>query len=87
MSSESRCYVKASYTVAMILAKSKPFPDDEMVKECLKRDVEILCPEMKKDISNLFLSLSPQTITMRIDDIRKHVEDNLKSQASEFILQ
>jgi hypothetical protein len=49
--SESTCYVKASYAVAMILAKkSKTYSDGEMVKECLVSVVEILCPE-KKDFS------------------------------------
>ena len=31
------------------------------------------------------ISLSRQTITRRVDDIGKHIEDNLKSRASEFI--
>jgi hypothetical protein len=81
---ESTCYVKASYAVAMILAKkSKPYSDGEMVKECLESVVEILCPEKKKDFSKI--SLSRQTITRRVDDIGKHIEDNLKKRACEFI--
>ena len=81
---ESTCYVKASYTVAMILARnSKPYSDGEIVKECMESVVEILCPEKKKDFSKI--SLSRQTITRRVDDIGKHIEDNLKSRASEFI--
>jgi hypothetical protein len=54
-----------------------------MVKECLESTVEILCPEKKKDFSKI--SLSHQTITRHVDDIGKHVEDHLKSRASEFI--
>ncbi|XP_023228312.1 general transcription factor II-I repeat domain-containing protein 2-like [Centruroides sculpturatus] len=82
--SEATWYVKASYAVAMILAKkSKPYSDGGMVKECLESVAEILCPEKKKDFSKI--SLSRQTITRRVDDIGKHIEDNLKSGASEFI--
>lgn len=45
--------------------------------------VEILCPEKKTDFSKI--SLSRQTITRRVDDIGKHIEDNLKNRASKFI--
>lgn len=81
---ESACYVKASYAVAMILAKkSKPYCDGEIVKECLESVVEILCPEKKTDFSKI--SLSRQTITRRVDDIGKHIEENLKNRVSKFI--
>uniref|UniRef100_A0A6P7HAL3 General transcription factor II-I repeat domain-containing protein 2A-like n=1 Tax=Diabrotica virgifera virgifera TaxID=50390 RepID=A0A6P7HAL3_DIAVI len=81
---ESTCYVKASYAIAAILAKkSKPFSDGEIVKECLESVAEMLCPEKKKEFSKI--SLSRQTITRRVDDIGKHVEDKLKNRASEFI--
>ncbi|KAL3854537.1 hypothetical protein ACJMK2_013802 [Sinanodonta woodiana] len=64
---DSTCYVKASYAVAMILAKTlKPYSDGEIVKECLEHVVEILCPEKKKDFSQI--SLSCQTITRHITD-------------------
>ncbi|VEN48298.1 unnamed protein product [Callosobruchus maculatus] len=82
--SESTCYVKASYAVAAILAKKmKPYSDGEIVEECLETVAEILYPEKKKDFSNI--SLSRQTIARRVDDIGKHIEDNLKNRASEFI--
>ncbi|XP_075217880.1 general transcription factor II-I repeat domain-containing protein 2-like [Lycorma delicatula] len=54
-----------------------------MIKECLESVVEILCPDKKMDFSKLILSR--QTITSRVDDIEKHVEDNLKSRAFELI--
>lgn len=83
-STESRCYVKASYAVAMILAKkSKPYSDGGIVKECLESVAEILIPEKKKDFSKI--SLSRQTITRRVDDIGNYIEDDLRSRASDFV--
>ncbi|XP_063989608.1 general transcription factor II-I repeat domain-containing protein 2-like [Diachasmimorpha longicaudata] len=82
--SESTCYVKASYAVAAILGKkSKAFSEGEIVKECLESVAAIICPEKKKDFSKS--SLSRETITRRVDDMGKHIEDKLKNRASEFI--
>lgn len=81
---ESIHHVKASYAVALILAKkSKPYSDGEVVKECLENIVEIMFPEKKKEFSKI--SLSRQTVTRRVEDIGKQIEGNLRNRASEFV--
>lgn len=48
-SNENESLTKASYKVAYVLAKSgKPFTDGEVVKECLLKVAEELCPEKSK---------------------------------------
>lgn len=82
-SESTTCYVKASYAVAMILAKNRSHIQTVIWLRNVWRASLKLCPEMKKDFSTI--NLFRQTITRRVDDIGKHIEDNLKSRSSEFI--
>ena len=67
---ESLIVTKASYVVSSLIAKkSKPFIDNELIKECLESVADVLCPDKKTDFSKI--SLSHQTISRRIDDIGK----------------
>jgi len=81
--SESLTVTKASYVVSSLIAKkSKPFIDGEFIKECLESVADIMCPDKKKDFSKI--SLSHQTISRRIDDIGKSIENKLEEKVRSF---
>jgi hypothetical protein len=53
--------VHASFAISQIIAKkSKPFTDNEYVKECLMKAAEILCPEKKHFFKTISLSANIQ---------------------------
>ena len=59
--------VKASYVIAYLIAKkSKPFTDEEFIKQCIESMADIICPEKKGDISEI--SLSHQTIDRQTEE-------------------
>lgn len=75
--------VKASYSVAMVIAKKmKPFSDGELVKECLEAVIKDVLPEKSRLFSNI--SLSRQTICRRIDDISSEIVATLQEKIKEF---
>jgi hypothetical protein len=81
--SESHSVTKASYVVSSLIAKkSKPFIDGEFIKECLESVVDIMCPDKKTDFSKI--SLSHQTVSRRIDDIGKSIENKLEEKVRSF---
>lgn len=81
--SESLVVTKASYVVSSLIAKkSKPFIDGEFIKECLESVADIMCPDKKTDFSKI--SLSHQTISRRIDDIGKSIENKLEEKVRSF---
>lgn len=56
---------KASYELAILTAKHcKPFTDGEIIKDCVMKMVENICPEKKEEFANVCLALN--TVTQRI---------------------
>lgn len=83
VTSESLTITKASYVVSSLIAKkSKPFIDGEFIKECLESVADVMCPDKKTDFSKI--SLSHQTISRRIDDIGKSIENKLEEKVRSF---
>lgn len=75
--------VKASYSVALIIAKKmKPFSDGEFVKECLAAVMNDVLPDKQQIISRI--SLSRQTICRRIDDISAEIVVSLQDRIRQF---
>jgi len=75
--------VKASYSVALLIAKKmKPFSDGEFVKECLAAVIEDVMPDKGKIISSI--SLSRQTISRRINDISAEIMVHLRDRILQF---
>ena len=80
---QSSNIVKASYSVALLIAKKmKPFSDGELVKDCVQAIVKDILPDKSKLFSNL--SLSRQTITRRINDISEEIVMNLRNDIKNF---
>ena len=64
--------VKAGYSVSFLIAeKMKTFSDGKFVKECLEAVVKDILPDKSKLFSNL--SLSWQTVCLRINDISNEI--------------
>lgn len=80
---ENESVTMASYKVAYALAKKgKPFTDGELIKDCLMEVVAELCPEKM----NLFkqISLAPNTIARRIEDIGCNIVKQIAEKARNF---
>lgn len=75
--------VKASYSVAMLIAKKmKPFSDGELVKDCLEAVIKDVLPDKSKLFSSI--SLSRQTICRRIEDISAEIVITLQGKIKHF---
>ncbi|KAL4135442.1 hypothetical protein QTP88_007051 [Uroleucon formosanum] len=55
-----------------IARASKPFSDDEFIKECIVSAVEVICPEKKQAFLNI--NLSGNTIAQRIEEMASNVK-------------
>ena len=82
-SNENESLTKASYKVAYVLAKSgKPFTDGEVVKECLLKVAEELCPEKSKQFKNV--ALGANTIARHVADMGENIVAEIAINASKF---
>ncbi|XP_025420222.1 general transcription factor II-I repeat domain-containing protein 2-like, partial [Sipha flava] len=82
-SCQNESLVKASFQVARTLAiAGKPFTDGQIVKECILKTVEEICP----DKINLFtgISLSANTIARRTTDLGNDIIRQLKDISKSF---
>ncbi|XP_065673969.1 general transcription factor II-I repeat domain-containing protein 2B-like [Hydra vulgaris] len=69
--------VKASYNLAHLIAfHSRPFTEDQFIKNCLIETANILCPEKMKDSNKI--SFSRNTIAERVNDIAADLRSQLK---------
>ncbi|XP_052121419.1 general transcription factor II-I repeat domain-containing protein 2-like [Frankliniella occidentalis] len=74
----------ASFVLSdILLRKGKPFTDGLLVKECLLKAAEIMCPEMVSRFQAV--SLSPNTISERAKDISADLEGQLRHKCSKFV--
>ncbi|KAK3931734.1 General transcription factor II-I repeat domain-containing protein 2 [Frankliniella fusca] len=74
----------ASFVLSdILLRKGKPFTDGLLVKECLVKAAEIMCPEMVSKFQAI--SLSPNTISERATDISADLEGQLRHKCSKFV--
>ena len=75
---------KASILLAFKIAQaSKPFSDGEFIKQCMVVTAGFLCPDTKSKYEQI--SLSCRTVTRRIEQIDKHLANELKGKADSFV--
>ena len=78
MNKSSESAVKASYEISCLLAKhTKPFSEGSMVKECMIKAAENVCPEKVKVFQEISLSRNTvaQRITQIVDDLREQLQE------------
>ena len=76
--------VKASYLIARKLVQtSRPFSDGELVKICMMKAVEVVCPEYLFAFFNI--SLSRYTIADRADDLSRNMGSQIQDKIKSFI--
>ncbi|CAN7949242.1 unnamed protein product [Ixodes hexagonus] len=75
--------VRASFVISELIAKSsKPFTEGLFVKKCLLEVADATCPSMKKTFEKI--SLSPNTVAERINEISENIEKGLINRCHEF---
>ncbi|XP_067947629.1 EPM2A-interacting protein 1-like [Watersipora subatra] len=73
----------ASYDVAQLIARhGKPFSDGDLIKHCLGKVAEIMCPKKVQDFNNV--SMSRNTVAQRIEDLSANVKLQLSDKACAF---
>lgn len=73
----------ASYEVAQLIARhGKPFSDRDLIKHCLVKVAEIMCPEKMQDFNNV--SVSRNTVVRRIEDLSANIKLQLSDKACAF---
>lgn len=84
VSKQTEAAVKASYEVAVAIAKQgKPFTDGEFVKSCMMKVVGHICPEKQAQFSAV--SLSKQIVTRRVEEIADNLHEQLATASKNFI--
>ncbi|KAF0042457.1 hypothetical protein F2P81_005989 [Scophthalmus maximus] len=74
---------RTSFVIAHKIAQdSKPFSEEEFVKECMVESAALLCPEKKEAFENI--PLSRRTLTRRVEDIAENLEFQLQSEMGSF---
>ena len=66
----------------MIAKSSRPFAEGLLIKECLLRASDILCPNQKKLFEGI--SLSPNTVATRVTELAADFEKQLLATAKNF---
>lgn len=75
---------RASYEISYILGcRGKPFSDGELIKDCMVRAVELICPEARQKILNI--PLSRNTVAERIGDISDNLTSQIRDLATKFM--
>ncbi|KAJ8889111.1 hypothetical protein PR048_008605 [Dryococelus australis] len=81
---DSEASVRASYAIAELIAKNcKCYTDSEFVKQCLMKTSEIACPGKVKNFRHI--SLSRNTISKRVDDIARNLNEQLLVKSESFV--
>ncbi|XP_064469363.1 general transcription factor II-I repeat domain-containing protein 2-like [Ornithodoros turicata] len=75
--------VEASFALSQFIAKtSKPFTEGPFIKNCLIRAAEIVCPTAKDSFEKI--SLSANTVAMRVEDMSADLEMQLRDISKNF---
>lgn len=76
--------VKRSYVISEKIAwASKPFTDDEFIKDYLLSAAEIMCPEQKQAFANI--SLTGNTVAQWVKDTAENLQDKLRAKVKSFV--
>ena len=76
--------VRASYLIANELVwASKPYSDGELVKTCMLKAAEVVCPEKRPSFANI--SLSRNTVANRVADLSSNLNSQMKEKIKSFI--
>lgn len=76
--------VKASYLIASELVQaSKPFSDGELIKKCMLKAAEVVCPEKQAAFANI--SLSRNTIADRVEDLSRNLTAQMNDKIKSFV--
>lgn len=71
----------ASYEVAQLIARhGKPFSDGDLIKHCLVKVAEIMCPEKVQEFNNI--SMSRNTVIRRIKELPANIKLQLADKVS-----
>ena len=77
--------VRASYLIANELVRaSKPYSDGELVKTCMLKAAEVVCPEKRPAFANI--SLSRNTVADRVADLSSDLNSQIKDKIKSFIV-
>lgn len=77
--------MRASYKCSMRIVKAgKPFAAGNLIKDCLVDSAACICPA---DLTEKFekISLSPQTVARRVEDMASDMEQQLMERAANFV--
>lgn len=76
--------VKVSYILSKLIAEnSKPFTDGLFIKECIVKTAQCICPENVNAFHDI--SLSPNTVASRIDEMSSDIKEQLIQKSTEFL--
>ncbi|KAJ8365024.1 hypothetical protein SKAU_G00138550 [Synaphobranchus kaupii] len=76
--------VRASYIIANELVQaSKPFSDGELVKTCMLKAAEVVCPEKRPAFANI--SLTRSTVADRVTELSSDLSSQMKEKIKSFI--
>ena len=76
--------VRASYLIANELVQaSKPYSDGELVKRCMLKAAEVVCPENRSAFANI--SLSRNTVADRVSELSGDLSSQMKDKIKSFI--
>jgi hypothetical protein len=76
----SEAAVCESFRLSQIVAKrSEPFTDCELVKRCVLKATEILCPEKQQHFTtiNLSANTAPDSVNDLTRDVQNHLKENV----------
>lgn len=80
---QNKSTLRASFQVVHILAKAgKPFTDGQLIKNCILKTVEEICPDKVSLFSAI--SLSPNTVARRTEDLGANIIRQFTYAASGF---
>ena len=81
---ESKASTHASYVVAYEIAKrGKSFLERELVKDCMLKVAEIVCPDKLRAFQNV--SLSKMTMSRRVEEIAGDINDQLDNDIEKYV--
>uniref|UniRef100_A0A8C6VWZ3 SPIN-DOC-like zinc-finger domain-containing protein n=1 Tax=Nothobranchius furzeri TaxID=105023 RepID=A0A8C6VWZ3_NOTFU len=82
--SQSEAAVRASLIVAEEVAKSaRPFTEGELIKTCMLKVCNAVCPDKRQLFSNV--SLSRNTVAERVDQLSTDLKEQLVRKGKDFI--
>ncbi|KAF9746890.1 General transcription factor II-I repeat domain-containing protein 2, partial [Nosema granulosis] len=84
LSIRNKSLTRVSYEISYILGcRGKPFSDGELIKDCMIRAAELICPEVRQKFADI--PLSRNTVAERIGDISDNLTSQIRDLATKFM--